>query len=73
MADHRCVVFAERIEHPDDVTDQVKQRICLDGFRPIGLTIPTLVGRDRAKARVGESSQLMAPRVPGFGQSVRGA
>jgi len=70
MADDCALGDFERIKHPDDIGYQLAHHVCLLRLRAIGFAIPALVGRDRAKARVRQRAQLMAPRVPQFGKAV---
>ena len=62
--------LAERVDQADDVTDEVKHRVLIDRLRPVGPSVPAHVGRHRAKARLGERGQLVAPRVPRLGKAV---
>jgi hypothetical protein len=70
VADDNGLLLAERVEDPDHVADEVKERIFLDLLRTVGLPIAAHVGGDRAPARFGERAQLMPPGVPGFRKAV---
>ena len=61
MADDHALVDLQRVEHPDDVLHQLAHLVSLDRLRTIGIAVAALVGRDRAKAGVGERAELMAP------------
>jgi hypothetical protein len=63
-------LFAEGVHEPNDIAGQLKDVVLLDGFRPVGLAVPTLVRRYRALARLGQRRQLVAPRVPRLWKAV---
>ena len=70
MADDHALFDLQRVEHPDDVLHQFAHLVSLYRLRTIGLAVAALVGRDRAKAGVGERAELMAPRVPELRKAV---
>ena len=70
MADDHALVNLERVEHPNDVLNQLAHLVSLDRLRTIGFAVAALVGRDRTKAGLGERAELMAPRVPELGKAV---
>ena len=70
VADDHALADLERVEHPDDIGDQVPHRECFDRLGTVGLSVAALVGSDRAKARGRERANLMAPRVPHLGKAV---
>ena len=45
-------------------------RVRLDRLRAIGVAVAALVGRDRAKTRIGERANLMTPRIPEFREAM---
>src|SRR4029434_9089738 len=58
------------VEEADHVARHVQERVLLDTLRPVGLAVAAHVGSHRPVARGGERRQLMAPRIPGFGETV---
>ena len=70
VADDDAFVDAERVEHPDDVGDDLPLGVSLDGLGAIGFAIAALVGRDGAKSCVGERANLMTPGIPEFREAM---
>ncbi len=70
MANDCALADFERVEHPDYVGHQLAHHVRLLRLRAIGFAVAALVGRDCAKAGVGQRAQLMAPRVPQLGKAV---
>ena len=70
MTDNHTAADAQRVEHADDVADQLALRVRLDRRGRFGLAVAALVGRDRAEARFGNRLHLMPPRVPHLGKAV---
>ena len=67
--DHRGAL-AERVEQPHHVSDQVQQGVLIDRFGLVGLSVASLVGRDRPVTGLRQSNELMTPRIPGLGKAV---
>jgi hypothetical protein len=56
--------YFKRIEHADNVADQMKERELLNGLGTVRLTVASHIRGDGVETRVGECNKLMPPRVP---------
>ena len=70
VADHDRVFLSERVEHPDEVADEMEDRVGVDPLRRLGPAVPAHVRRDGVVAGRGERDELVAPRVPALGEAV---
>jgi hypothetical protein len=61
---------AESVKQAHYVTHEVQERVLIDLFWTIGLTIAAHVGRDHVEPGIRKRCELMAPGVPGFGKAV---
>jgi hypothetical protein len=61
---------AQRIEEPNHIADEVQQRVLVDRFRVVGLTVASHIKRDSMESRRRQRGKLMSPRVPGFWKAV---
>jgi hypothetical protein len=61
VPDDDRVLLAERLDEPDDVPDRVQERVRVDFERSVREAEPAQVGRDDAKPRSGDRTDLMAP------------
>src|SRR6266852_4868904 len=59
VSDDHALADSERIEHPDDIADQLALGVSLDWRGTFGFPVSALIGRDRAKARLRERLHLM--------------
>src|SRR5258705_2626347 len=60
----------EGVEQPHQITDQMEDRVLIDGLRPIALAVAAHIRSDGVEAGGGQRGELMAPGIPGFRESV---
>jgi hypothetical protein len=70
MANDYAFFDPHRVEHPDQVGDDLALGVSLGRLRTAGLAVAALVGRDRTQSGARERVHLMTPRVPQFRKSV---
>ena len=70
VADNDRLLLAEGMHQGDDVAGQMQDRIGGDVLRCIARAIAALIGCDDPESGIGERRNLVAPRVPGLGESV---
>src|ERR1700722_16819226 len=70
MARDYRLPFAERVQQPHHVANELEECVLLDCFWLIGPAVATHVRRHRTKPSGRKSGELMTPRVPTFRESM---
>ena len=63
-------VDAARVEQADDVAHEMELRVLIDGRGHVGGAVAPLVGSEHVVPGLAQHLQLVAPRVPAFGEAV---
>ena len=71
MTNHDRARLLESSDQPDYIANQLHHRVSGDVVWGVGLAVTALVRGDGVKAGIGESNELVAPRVPPFGEPMQ--
>jgi hypothetical protein len=58
------------MDESNHITGQLENVVCLDGLRPIGLAVATLIRSHHAESRISERWYLMPPRIPALWEAM---
>jgi hypothetical protein len=62
--------FSQGMDKSDHISGQLEDVVCLDGLRPIGLAVATLIRSHHVKSCISERWYLMPPRIPALWETM---